>query len=127
MTHAGSCMILVSCPASLQVIVWINLSQDPEIMLLQQRAYAQLTSNKQIPEACTKSVDSQLDELRKAAKDKIVLLVLVSTTKHPKTTKSTKSYVLILFSLLNTRMMFGILSSQTHSCVWIRKITPRHC
>ena len=49
-------------------------------MLLQQRAYAQLTGNESIPEKYTRSVESQLDEMKKAARGKIVLIVLVQ--KH---------------------------------------------
>ena len=49
-------------------------------MLLQQRAYAQLTGNQQISEACKVSIESQLDEMKKAAKGKIVLMVLVRTS-----------------------------------------------
>ena len=59
----------------LQVIVWINLSQDPEIMLLQCKAYEQLTGNEKISDKYKTSVNSQLIEMKKAAEGKVVLMV----------------------------------------------------
>ena len=44
-------------------------------MRLQQRAYSQLTSNEDIPEKYRRSVDSQLDEMKKAARGKVVLMI----------------------------------------------------
>ena len=44
-------------------------------MLLQQRAYAQLTGNGKISDKDKTSVDSQLDEMKKAAEGKVVLMV----------------------------------------------------
>ena len=49
-------------------------------MLLQQRAYAQLTGNESIPDKYKRSFESQLDEMKKVAKGKIVLMVLVRTS-----------------------------------------------
>ena len=44
-------------------------------MLLQQRAYSQLTGNGKISDKDKTSVDSQLDEMKKAAEGKVVLVV----------------------------------------------------
>jgi hypothetical protein len=46
-------------------------------MLLQNKAYEQLTDNKKIADKNKTSVDSQLREMKKAARGKIVLIVLV--------------------------------------------------
>lgn len=51
-------------------------------MLLQQKAYSQLTGNKKIADKDTASMDSQLYELEKAAKGKIVLVVLDDVCKY---------------------------------------------
>ena len=48
-------------------------------MLLQNKAYEQLTDNKKIADKNKTSVDSQLHEMKKAARGKIVLIVLVRT------------------------------------------------
>ena len=53
----------------------LNLSQEPQLMQLQSRCYYQLTEE-EMPSKASKSMESQLTELRKAAKAKLVLLVL---------------------------------------------------
>ena len=45
-------------------------------MQLQQNLYEQLTDNKSMPKSATKSAASQIRELIKSAKGKLVLLVL---------------------------------------------------
>ena len=52
-------------------------------MLLQQRAYAQLTGNGKLADKDRTSVASQLDEMKKAARGKIVLIVLVRSIIKP--------------------------------------------
>ena len=50
-------------------------AQDPQLMRLQSRCYYQL-KEEEMPAKASKSIESQLTELRKAAKSKLVLLVL---------------------------------------------------
>ena len=57
--------------------------QDPEIMLLQNRAFGQLTNNQKRLDQHKTSADSQLNELKKAARGKVVLMVLVRNTSNP--------------------------------------------
>ena len=54
----------------------LNLSQQPEIMKLQSRCYEMLTAGEEMPSKAAKSVERQLEELQKAAKQKVALLVL---------------------------------------------------
>jgi hypothetical protein len=49
-------------------------------MLLQNKAYEQLSNNESMPEKYRRSVDQQLHEMKKVAKGKIVLMVLVRTS-----------------------------------------------
>ena len=54
----------------------LNCSQEPQLMQLQQNLYEQLTDNNPMPKDATKSAASQIRELIKSAKGKLVLLVL---------------------------------------------------
>ena len=45
-------------------------------MILQQKAYSQLSGNEDIPEKYKRSADSQLNEMKKIAKGKVVLMIL---------------------------------------------------
>ena len=54
----------------------LNCSQEPQLMQLQQNLYEQLTDNSSMPKGATKSAASQMRELVKSAKGKLVLLVL---------------------------------------------------
>ena len=49
-------------------------------MVLQNKAYEQLSNNESMPEKYRRSVDQQLHEMKKVAKGKIVLMVLVRTS-----------------------------------------------
>ena len=62
--------------ASFKTICWLNLSQQPEIMQLQARLYEQLSAGDEIPAKATKSVERIVEELRRVAKEKIVIVVL---------------------------------------------------
>jgi hypothetical protein len=91
-------------------------AQDPEIILLQQRCYAQLTGNQKISDKHKTSVVSQLDELKKAAKGKVVLIVLVIIKRIWPTFEQ---------SLL--RMTFGISNSLIHSPALTTTTPPKCC
>ena len=54
----------------------LNLSQEPQLMRLQARLHEMLTAGEEMPGKAAKSVERQLEELRKSAKAKLVLLVL---------------------------------------------------
>ena len=58
------------------ILFRLNLSQEPEIMKLQSRCYEMLTAGEEMPSKAAKSVERQLEELRKAAQGKLALLVL---------------------------------------------------
>ena len=60
----------------MQFLFRLNLSQEPEIMKLQSRCYEMLTSGEEMPSKAAKSIERQLEELQKVAKQKVVLLVL---------------------------------------------------
>ena len=68
-------VIAISACLSTFVLFMCEIIQDPEILLLQQRAYAQLTGNGKISDKDKTSVESQLDEMKKAAEGKVVLIV----------------------------------------------------
>ena len=54
----------------------LNLSQEPQLMRLQARLHEMLTAGEEMPGKAAKSVERQLEELRKAAQDRVVLIVL---------------------------------------------------
>ena len=66
------------CPCASQTICWLNLSQQPEIMQLQQRLFAQLTigDDSDMPTKATKSIESQTQELQQIAAKRLILVVL---------------------------------------------------
>ena len=51
-------------------------------MILQQRAYSQLTGNEKISDKYKTSVDSQLNEMKKAARGKVVLIICDDVCKY---------------------------------------------
>ena len=60
-----------------KTICWLNLSQQPEIIHLQAQLYRQLhEDNDKIPDKATDGIENQLRELRKVAKQELVLVVL---------------------------------------------------
>ena len=59
-----------------QVIAWLNMSQKPDLLQLQQRLYAQLSGNKKIPSQVAESVEGQLTELVSLAQRRVVLITL---------------------------------------------------
>ena len=62
--------------AAFEVIVWINMSQEPDLLQLQQFAYSQLTGGSSVPQKSRESNQTQLMQLEKKAKGRVVLLVL---------------------------------------------------
>ena len=62
--------------AAFEVIVWINLSQEPDLLQLQQLAYSQLTGGDSLPQKSRETTKTQLMQLEKKAKGRVVLLVL---------------------------------------------------
>ena len=96
----------------------VGVLQDPETMLLQQRAYSQLTGNEDIPEKYRRSVDSQLDEMKKAAEGKVVLMICDDVCKCSRMFVPRQ----VCYELLQ-----GISSLQTPSPVSIQKIAQRCC
>ena len=57
--------------------VRLNLSQSPDISRLQQRLYSQLHSTgKNMPDQARETTEQQTEELIKAAKGKLILVVL---------------------------------------------------
>ena len=63
--------------SAFRVICWLNISQQPEIMPLQERLYVQLSKDTEsMPKKAKSSVEMQLAALKKAAKSKHVLVVL---------------------------------------------------
>ena len=58
------------------IFIGISLSQDPDILQLQQRLFEQLCDNEKISDKYTTSIESQLQELIKAAGGNKVLLCL---------------------------------------------------
>ena len=62
--------------AAFEVIVWINMSQEPDLLQLQQFAYSQLTDGSSLPQKSRETTKTQLMQLEKKAKERVVLLVL---------------------------------------------------
>ena len=62
--------------AAFEVIVWINMSQEPDLLQLQQLAYSQLTGGDSLPQKSRETTKTQLMQLEKKAKGRVVLLVL---------------------------------------------------
>ena len=60
--------------AAFQVVGWVNLSQTPNLVALQQHLYEQLTGKK-IPAQETGSVRLQVNALKRAAAGKVALVV----------------------------------------------------
>jgi hypothetical protein len=52
------------------------MSQQPDILRLQQRLYQQLTDDGSMPAKSSKSTEQQAEALKKAAVGKVVLVVL---------------------------------------------------
>ena len=71
-----------SCSDDSQTICWLNLSQQPEIMSLQLRLFAQLTvgDDVEMPGKAKDSIDGQITELRRVAARRLVLVVLDGTS-----------------------------------------------
>ena len=59
-----------------QVIAWLNMSQKPDLLQLQQRLYAQISGNKKIPSQVAESVEGQLTELVSVCAKRVVLITL---------------------------------------------------
>ena len=59
-----------------QVIAWLNMSQKPDLLQLQQRLYAQLSDNKKIPSQVAESAEGQLTELTRICAERIILITL---------------------------------------------------
>ena len=64
--------------SSFKTICWLNLSQQPEIIPLQQRLFAQLTfgDDAEMPSKARESIDGQIAELRRVAANRLILVVL---------------------------------------------------
>ena len=59
-----------------QLIAWLNMSQKPDLMQLQQRLYSQLSDNKTMPSQVAESVEGQLTELARTCAKHVVLITL---------------------------------------------------
>lgn len=57
-------------------IAWLNMSQEPNLLELQQTLYMQLSNNKTMPTRATTSVDAQLRELAQICESRVVCIVL---------------------------------------------------
>ena len=63
--------------AAFEVIGWVNLSQQPDLLELQRRLYQQLSLEKEgMPTKSKESVEMQAAALKEAATGKVVLIVL---------------------------------------------------
>ena len=63
--------------AAFEVIGWVNLSQQPDLLELQRRLYQQLRLEKEsMPTKSKESVEMQAAALKEAATGKVVLIVL---------------------------------------------------
>ena len=60
--------------AAFQVVGWVNLSQTPDLVALQQQLYEQLTGDS-IPAKETVSVRLQVNALKRATAGKVALIV----------------------------------------------------
>jgi hypothetical protein len=58
-----------------QLIAWLNMSQKPDLLQLQQTLYAQLSGSK-MPSKAHDSVELQLRELRLVCAERVVLITL---------------------------------------------------
>ena len=63
-----------SIRSSFTVIAWLNLSQSPRLLALQQRCYQQLSDGQNLPENAQKSVERQLEELQRLCVRQLVLI-----------------------------------------------------
>ena len=64
-----------SIRSSFARIAWLNLSQSPRLLGLQQRCYQQLSdSGKSMPDEAQKSVERQLEELERLCLKRLVLI-----------------------------------------------------
>ena len=55
---------------------WLNLSQQPKLLRLQQRLYTQIAAGGHMPKETVAEIEDQLSELQEAAKEKKLLIVL---------------------------------------------------
>ena len=62
--------------AVFELIGWISMSQQPDILRLQQRLYQQFTGEESMPGKLSTSIELQAGVLKKAAVGKVVLVVL---------------------------------------------------
>ena len=63
-------------------ICWINMSQQPDLLILQQRLYEQVSGGESIPSSA-KSVENQVAELQKLCLSKTLLIVLDDVVRIP--------------------------------------------
>ena len=62
--------------AAFELIGWINMSQQPDILQLQQRLYQQLNNKDSMPTKLSTSIEQQGEALKTSATGKAVLVVL---------------------------------------------------
>ena len=62
--------------AAFKLIGWVNLSQQPDLLRLQQRLYEQLNNNESIPAKDAASVERQVEVLRRVSEGKAILIIL---------------------------------------------------
>ena len=66
---------LILLPVAFQRIGWVNMSQAPVLMDLQERLYAQLTDHQQLEDK-TETMEGHLAELQKICASRKLLVVL---------------------------------------------------